>query len=212
MDRKLINYLPPVLREVADFKAINSANEPEISVAWDDLDQVRANQFLDDADERGVSVWEQELKIRPKDTDTLAVRKARVKAMWNRELPYTVPWLKNWLQGLCGPQGYEVAIVDYSIHIQLDYTVLPDADRIAAEVTDLLLAVRPSNMWVLIISFVQSGGTIQMGAMTERSVYMDVWPMLVNELESAGGVKMAGPLEYHATVEIYPYKEDQDNA
>lgn len=51
-----------------------------------------------------------------------------------------------------------------------------------------------------------------MGAMTERSVYMDVWPMLVNELESAGGVKMAGPLEYHATVEIYPYKEDQDNA
>lgn len=212
MDRELINYLPPILREVTEFKAINSANEPEISLAWNGLDQVMANQFLDDADERGVSVWEQELKIRPKDTDTLAVRKARVKAMWNRELPYTVPWLKNWLQGLCGSQGYEVAIVDYSIHIQLDYTVLRDADRIAAEVTDLLLAVRPSNMWVLIISFVQSEGTIQMGAMTERSVYMDVWPMLVNELESAGGVKMAGPLEYHATVEIYPYKEDQDNA
>lgn len=212
MDRELINYLPPILREVTEFKAINSANEPEISLAWDGLDQVMANQFLDDADERGVSIWEQELKIRPKDTDTLAVRKARVKAMWNRELPYTVPWLKNWLQGLCGSQGYEVAIVDYSIHIQLDYTVLRDADRIAAEVTDLLLAVRPSNMWVLIISFVQSEGTIQMGAMTERSVYMDVWPMLVNELESAGGVKMAGPLEYHATVEIYPYKEDQDNA
>ena len=212
MDRELINYLPPILREVTEFKAINSANEPEISLAWDGLDQVMANQFLDDADERGVSIWEQELKIRPKDTDTLAVRKARVKAMWNRELPYTVPWLKNWLQGLCGSQGYEVAIVDYSIHIQLDYTVLRDADRIAAEVMDLLLAVRPSNMWVLIISFVQSEGTIQMGAMTERSVYMDVWPMLVNELESAGGVKMAGPLEYHATVEIYPYKEDQDNA
>lgn len=51
-----------------------------------------------------------------------------------------------------------------------------------------------------------------MGALTERSVYMDVWPMLVNELESAGGIKMAGPLEYHATVEIYPYKEDIENA
>lgn len=212
MDRELINYLPPVLREVTEFKAINDANGPEISLAWDSLDLVMANQFLDDADERGVSVWEEELKIRPKDTDTLAVRKARVKAMWNRELPYTVPWLKNWLQGLCGPQGYEVAIVDYSIHIQLDYTILPDADRIAAEVTDLLLAVRPSNMWVLIISFVQSEGAVQIGAMTERSVYMDVWPMLVNELESVGGIKMAGPLEYHATLEIYPYKEDQENA
>ena len=158
-----------------------------------------------------MSVWEQELKIRPKDTDSLAVRKARVKALWNRERPYTVPWLKNWLQGLCGPDGYEVTIVDYSVHIQLDYSVLPDAGRIAAEIMDLL-AVRPSNMWMLMVSFVQSEGCVQMGALTERSVYMDVWPMLVNELESAGGIKMAGPLEYHATVEIYPYKEDIENA
>ena len=212
MDRKLIDYLPPVLRDVTEFKAINNANEPEISLAWGGLDWVMANQFLDDADERGVSVWEQELKIRPKDTDSLAVRKARVKALWNRERPYTVPWLKNWLQGLCGPDGYEVTIVDYSVHIQLDYSVLPDAGRIAAEIMDLLLAVRPSNMWMLMVSFVQSEGCVQMGALTERSVYMDVWPMLVNELESAGGIKMAGPLEYHATVEIYPYKEDIANA
>ncbi len=212
MDRKLIDYLPPVLRDVTEFKAINNANEPEISLAWGGLDWVMANQFLDDADERGVSVWEQELKIRPKDTDSLAVRKARVKALWNRERPYTVPWLKNWLRGLCGPDGYDVAIVDYSVHIQLDYSVLPDAGRIAAEIMDLLLAVRPSNMWLLMVSFVQSEGYVQMGALTERSVYMDVWPMLVNELESAGGIKMAGPLEYHATVEIYPYKEDIENA
>lgn len=160
MDRKLIDYLPPVLRDVTEFKAINNANEPEISLAWGGLDWVMANQFLDDADERGVSVWEQELKIRPKDTDSLAVRKARVKALWNRERPYTVPWLKNWLQGLCGPDGYEVTIVDYSVHIQLDYSVLPDAGRIAAEIMDLLLAVRPSNMWLLMVSFVQSEGCV----------------------------------------------------
>lgn len=212
MDRKLLDYLPPVLREVDDFQAINEANEPEISEAWDGLDLVMANQFLDDADEHGVTVWEQELKIHPKDTDTLAVRKARIKAMWNRELPYTVPWLKSWLQGLCGPTGYEVAVVDYAVHIQLDYTILPDADRIAAEIMDLLLTVRPSNMWLLIISALQSEGTIQMGAMTERSVYMDVWPLLVNELESAGGISMTGPLEYHTTVEIYPYEEENANA
>lgn len=212
MDRKLIDYLPPVLREVTEFKAINSANGPEISLAWDSLDRVMANQFLDEADEQGVSVWEQELKIHPKDTDTLAVRKARVKALWNRELPYTVPWLKNWLQGLCGPQGYEVSIVDYSIHIQLDYTILPDATLIAEQIMDLLLSVRPSNMWLLMVSLVQSEGAVQMGALTERSVYMDVWPMLVNELKSVGGVNMAGPLAYHATVEIHPYKEDQENA
>ena len=101
MDRKLLDYLPPVLREVLEFQAINAANEPEISIAWDALALVLANQFLDTATASGVAVWERELNIRPKDTDTLEVRKARIKALWNLELPYTLPWLKNWLTGLC---------------------------------------------------------------------------------------------------------------
>ena len=78
MDRRLLDYLPPVLREVLEFQAINEANEPEISLAWDALALVLANQFLDTADSSGVSVWEKELRIFPKDTDTLEVRKARI--------------------------------------------------------------------------------------------------------------------------------------
>lgn len=213
MHRRLLDYLPPVLREVKDFQAINRANEPEISAAWDGLDLVMANQFIDDAGEYGVAMWEAELKLHPKDTDSMAVRKACIKAMWNRCLPYTLPWLKRWLAGLCGgPKGFDVAIVDYAIHIQLDHTVLPDADRIAAEIMDLLLPVRPSNMWLLLISALQSEGRVQLGAVTERSVRFEVWPLLVNELESAGGVRMAGPLEYHAKVDIYPYKEENEHA
>ena len=57
MDRKLISYLPPVLREVLDFQAINTANEPEISLAWYALEQVMDNQFLDSADQSGVAMW-----------------------------------------------------------------------------------------------------------------------------------------------------------
>ena len=57
MDRKLLDYLPPVLREVLEFQAINAANEPEISIAWDALALVLANQFLDTATASGVAVW-----------------------------------------------------------------------------------------------------------------------------------------------------------
>ena len=153
MDRRLLDYLPPVLREVLEFQAINEANEPEISLAWDALALVLANQFLDTADSSGVSVWEKELRIFPKDTDTLEVRKARIKAMWNLELPYTVPWLKNWLTSICGPTGHEETISDYTINIQLDYNVLPNAESLAAEILDMLLVVRPSNMRVLMTSF-----------------------------------------------------------
>ena len=177
MDRHLLNYLPPVLREVLEFQVINGANEPEISFAWDAITRVLANQFLEDADEDGVAVWEQELRLFPKDTDTLEARKARIKAKWNLELPYTLRWLKNWLAGLCGPDGHSVSLQDYTLDIQLDYTVLPEADRL--------------------------------GAYTERSLHMDLWPLLTNELESTGGVIGAGPLEYRATLEIYPYEQEE---
>lgn len=44
---------------------------------------------------------------------------------------------------------------------------------------------------------------------TERSLHMDLWPLLTNELESTGGVIGAGPLEYRATLEIYPYEQEE---
>ena len=133
MDRKLIDYLPPVLQEVADFRAINEANEPEISAAWDGLDRVMANQFLDTADEAGVVKWERELQLYPKDTDTLDERKARIKARWNAELPYTYRWLVNWLQSLCGPDNPAPAVDGYTLHVSLpsrvDYAGILDELR-----------------------------------------------------------------------------------
>ena len=152
MDRKLIDYLPPVLREVLELKAINAANEPEIELAWDAVALLMANQFLDTADERGVAVWEKELKIFPKDTDTLEARKARIKAMWNLETPYTVPWLRKWLTSVCGPLGHEVTVEDYTIRIRLDRGILPEVDFLEIEVLKQILEVRPSNMRLLMES------------------------------------------------------------
>lgn len=181
MDRRLLNYLPPVLREVLEFQTINRANEPEISLAWDALTRVLANQFLEDADEDGVAIWEKELRLYPKDTDTLEARKARIKAKWNLELPYTLPWLRNWLTGVCGPDGHAVSLRDYTLDIQLDYTVLSEPSRLAEEVLEMLLTIRPENILILMTSLVQS----------------------------TGGVIGAGPLECHATLEIYPYEQEE---
>ena len=204
MDRRLLDYLPPVLREVLEFKAIHDANEPEISLAWDALALVLADQFLETADARGVAVWEKELKIFPKDTDTLDGRKARIKAMWNLEAPCTIPWLKRWLTGICGPDGHEETIADYTINIQLDYTRLPDADSLAAEILEMLRAVRPSNMRVMLAAFLHSYGTISYGAAAEMSQTVEVYPKVVQGMSSRGSSIMAGALEYHVTLEFYP--------
>ncbi len=178
MDKNLIDYLPPVLRDVREFREINKAVEPELSLAWDAYALLLANLFLESATELGVSIWEQELHLLPKGTDSLDARKARIKAKWNLDVPYSIPWLKKWLSGLCGPMGYEVSICDYTIDVQLDYDTLPDADNLAKEILNMLLAVRPANMEIMLTAFLQSYGnaTVFTGA-SEYNNTIEIFPL-----------------------------------
>ena len=119
MDRKLLDYLPPALRGVLEYQAINAANEPEIAAAWDALALVLANQFLDTATANGVSMWERELNIRPKDTDTLEERKQRLKAAWAYGAVYTYNWLVDWLQTSSKSGEYRPPTVDgYTLKVE----------------------------------------------------------------------------------------------
>lgn len=146
MDRKLLDYLPPVLRDVMEMQAINNANEPEISIAWGVLERIMANQFLDEADAWGVSTWEQELRLRPKDTDTLAERKARIKAVWNARLPYSLPWLRRWLDGICGAEGHRETVTDYTLRLEFDHAALQTASSTTADILEQLLPRLPANL------------------------------------------------------------------
>lgn len=142
MDRRLIDYLPPVLRDVAEFRAINAANEPEISRAWDSLEQVMANQFIDDADEYGVQMWEQELKILPKGTDTLEARKARIRSQWNLELPYTLTWLRRWITATTNGLPYTTSVKDYTLAVQVSLIAKGQLPEIAT----MLSRIVPANI------------------------------------------------------------------
>ena len=177
MDRQLVDYLPPVLREIKEFKAINGAVQPEIENAWADLGRIMNNQFLSTADENGVARWEKELHIIPKGTDTLEARKARIKAIWNRELPYTLPWLKNWLTGLCGSAGHSESVNGYIIDVELDYNALPQANELAREILEMLKNASPQNMLIRISAALQAQSYIAHGVLTEMSRCVDIYPL-----------------------------------
>ena len=149
-ERRLLDYLPPVVRQVLDFQQINAATEPEIRLAWQALSRVQGNQFLAEADAAGLAVWERELGLYPKAGDSLAVRRARILAAWLRKPPYTLRWLRGWLDGICGAEGYSERLEDYVLNIQLDYDLLPEPDRLVQELLGLLLSVRPANLLVQI--------------------------------------------------------------
>ena len=118
MDRKLLDYLPPALRGVLEYQAINAANEPEITAAWDALALVLANQFLDTATANGVSMWEREMNIRPKDTDTLEERKQRLKAAWAYGAVYTYNWLVDWLQTSSSGEYRPPTVDGYTLKVE----------------------------------------------------------------------------------------------
>lgn len=123
LDRKLIDYLPPVLQSVMEFAAITGAQQPEIEAAWDALNLVMDNQFIDTATDAGVTVWEKELNIVPLATDTLEDRKQRLKTAWTYGVVYTYNWLVNWLKTSCGESNPLSTINDYTLRVSLPVSV-----------------------------------------------------------------------------------------
>lgn len=123
LDRKLIDYLPPVLQRVMEFAAITGAQQPEIDAAWDALNLVMDNQFIDTATEAGVTLWEQELNIVPLASDTLEDRKQRLKTAWTYGVVYTYNWLVNWLKNSCGESNPLPTIKDYTLRVSLPVSV-----------------------------------------------------------------------------------------
>ena len=122
--RKLIDYLPPVLREVMEYMAITDAQQPEIEDAWLALNRVMDNQFIDTATEDGVEVWESELNITPLTTDTLEERKDRIKTFWIYGVVYTYNWLVGWLKASCGNRRTLPPVVnDYTLRVALPISV-----------------------------------------------------------------------------------------
>ena len=125
MGRKLINYLPEVLRNYREFQKIFEAEEPEFENSQNELSKVLKDFFVEDASERGVRRWEKVLKITPKATDSLEDRKFKILSKLVKRLPYTHRRLEQLLEALCGEDGYLLEIVeDFVNGIRLyNYTV-----------------------------------------------------------------------------------------
>lgn len=174
-----------------EIQAVNGACEPEIASAWDALAEVLDNQFLETAGVSGVSLWEKELGILPKDTDSLAGRKARVKAMWNRETPYTFTWLERWLDGICGPEGHRETLEDYTLHIRLDHTARPDTGDLPLEILNMLAEVRPANIRLLLENILSLQGVLNSGVTGTAAITQPV-PALPDRMKWLDTLRAGG--------------------
>ena len=144
LERKLINYLPYVIREYDVLPAIMEGEQPEFEAAWAYADDLLNNQFVHTAGNLGLSRWEKILEITPKGTDTIDDRRFRVLSVLNAQLPYTLTQLRVILESLCGPGNFSAEIAEGTYILKVRITV--QAKNNYDDVEALLERVVPVNI------------------------------------------------------------------
>ncbi|EPR12337.1 hypothetical protein L323_08490 [Ruminiclostridium papyrosolvens C7] len=148
MDREIdiLNYLPEFLQDFREFRELAASENPEIRSLWGRLGNVLKEQFIYDSTENGVKRWEAILKINPKGSDSLEVRKFRILTRLNEKLPYTCKKLAQQLETLCGESGYSLELKndEYKLIVRVALT----AKSMLAEVEKQLKRIVPVNMYV----------------------------------------------------------------
>lgn len=140
----LREYLPEVLKDVQEMRAIMEAETPEVQAIWDACEDCMNDQFIMEATENGVARREKMLKITPFATDTLDDRKLRLLSRYNENIPYTRRSLEALLESLCGADGYILTIntATFTVNVKVALTVKKQ-ETIIAETLERIL---PYNM------------------------------------------------------------------
>jgi hypothetical protein len=160
LDREinLIEYLPGVLREIKEFKALSAAENTEVIGLWEELENVLDDQFVNESTLNGVKRWERILGIKALDTDTLSDRKFRILTRLNEQLPYTYTNLEAQLNLLCGRDGYKLILDSsaYALTVKVALTV----KKKYAEVSNLLDRVVPCNIVITLLLMYNQNSTL----------------------------------------------------
>lgn len=140
--KKLIDYLPPFMRQFTEMKQIMRTEDYEMDKIDLSMRRVLDNAFIEDCDEYGIRKYESLLKIVPSIDDTLESRKRRVSIYWNNFVPYTYWVLVNKLDTLCGVNNYDIYadLENYIVDINI-YSV-----QNVSEVKLLLQKMLPENI------------------------------------------------------------------
>lgn len=140
----IIEYLPNVIKDVKEFNEIAKTENPEITLLWENIQNVFDDQFVKYATENGVKRWEKILEIIPKANHTLEDRKFVILAKLNEKLPYTIRVLHQMLAQLCGKDGYELTL-NHNIY-ELNILVELKSKNMVEAVEDLFRRILPANL------------------------------------------------------------------
>lgn len=150
MEANLIKYLPLVLQNIEEFKALYSAEDVEINNLYEALQTLLKDQFVHEATENGIKRWEKLLKIIPGVDDTLDMRRFEILNRLNIKIPYTITMLRNKIQAL---YGNDCNIKYISDTYTLNITVPSITGKELLNLNSMLDVIVPANLiWNIIVN------------------------------------------------------------
>lgn len=146
MARDLTKYVLDKFKDDKQFAVVVGMETPEIEDLWDGCDNIRNDLFIESLATAGASRTEGIMGLKVKATDSLEVRRFRIAAKNNEQLPYSFNIIDQQLATLCGDDGYSFT-VDYAAR-EITARVALTAKGMYDEIENLLLRIRPANMVV----------------------------------------------------------------
>lgn len=98
----LVSYLPSFIAAYKETNITLTAEDPEFILVWEAAERVLKNEFIETADEYGLSKFEKMLSIIPSEKDLIENRRSRVQAEWFIALPFTWRMLLQKVTEICG--------------------------------------------------------------------------------------------------------------
>lgn len=106
----LIKYVPDVLADVDEYKAIMTLETQRKKEQWAVLEKLFDSQYILEAGEFGISLFEKMHDVMKLDTDTLQFRRNRMYQLYNDKPPFTRRWLKTSLDSMLAGCKYSYDI------------------------------------------------------------------------------------------------------
>lgn len=144
MARKLIDYLPNVLKTYTEFKALLDAEQPQMEGVWDAIYALLREAFITDETEIGAAKWEKIMNIQPLDSDSLELRNFRIQGRMLEDSKHTWRTLCNNLETLCGKDGYSIELKHESYTLKI--RVALKSKKMKDEVCILCERIVPLNL------------------------------------------------------------------
>lgn len=143
MERKILDYYPPVLRRVRDFKALAAGYQYMAEKGWSQAEGLYDEQDFLTMGIKGISHWEKIYRIKPSDNAKIEDRRFAVQSRRAEQPPFTWLRLQQMMDQLC-PNDYRMS---RDLEQQKLYVILGLYSRYQVEPVRLLLdRVVPMNM------------------------------------------------------------------